>query len=343
VTQPKCTQPAPTTAALQRRQVMVLPVGLLGATGLWLAPSAKSAWAHAAPEPAGVVRQLRGEASVQSVADLHPRAAHIGMPLMEGDWIRTAADAELHADMADGAYLAARPQTVWRITAHRLEANANDTSWFDLVKGGLRVVSGWIAKSRPPAFRLHTPVATIGIRGTDFEVEHHEPDAQSPEETWGTHQLVNEGETVMVTDAGDLALTAGMAGFVRSAVDAPQPHTGVPGWMRRVRSPMEDLVDEVATDMQARILARLQARSLARTGETLQQRIDRFRAENPDVSLSDRELLQRAARRANRRGANGDPRGPGGRGVGNNNGGNGRGNGSGTGGGNGGGNGGGRR
>jgi hypothetical protein len=38
---------------------------------------------------------------------------------------------------------------------------------YNLLKGGLRALSGLIAKRRPEAVRYDTPVASIGIRGTD--------------------------------------------------------------------------------------------------------------------------------------------------------------------------------
>ncbi|MGH8446844.1 MAG: hypothetical protein ACREVL_16350, partial [Solimonas sp.] len=37
-----------------------------------------------------------------------------------------------------------------------------------LLKGGFRTVSGLIGKANPDEYRVTTPVATIGIRGTDY-------------------------------------------------------------------------------------------------------------------------------------------------------------------------------
>ncbi|MFP5305877.1 MAG: hypothetical protein ACLGI7_08645, partial [Gammaproteobacteria bacterium] len=41
---------------------------------------------------------------------------------------------------------------------------------FRLLKGGFRAVSGLIGKADPEEYRVSTPVATIGIRGTDYWV-----------------------------------------------------------------------------------------------------------------------------------------------------------------------------
>jgi hypothetical protein len=38
----------------------------------------------------------------------------------------------------------------------------------DLVKGGMRAVTGAIAQRRPEAYKVRTPVATLGVRGTEY-------------------------------------------------------------------------------------------------------------------------------------------------------------------------------
>jgi hypothetical protein len=43
-------------------------------------------------------------------------------------------------------------------------------SFFSLLKGAMRSVTGLIAKSDPQSYRVATPVATMGVRGTDFKL-----------------------------------------------------------------------------------------------------------------------------------------------------------------------------
>lgn len=47
---------------------------------------------------------------------------------------------------------------------------AGSTAFFRLLKGGFRAVSGLIGKRDRNEYRVSTPVATIGIRGTDYEI-----------------------------------------------------------------------------------------------------------------------------------------------------------------------------
>jgi hypothetical protein len=43
-------------------------------------------------------------------------------------------------------------------------------SFFSLIKGAMRSVTGLIAKADPQTYRVATPVATMGVRGTDFKL-----------------------------------------------------------------------------------------------------------------------------------------------------------------------------
>lgn len=298
------------------------------ALGWLLAAHAAYAAQAATPAAAGHITLAHGPVEVHNAAG-QAMATAVGAPLHEGDVITTGPQGELHVEMVDGGYLAARPGAHIRIVAYHLSGSADDRSWLELIKGGMRFVTGWVARSHPRAYRLKTPVATIGIRGTDFEVQHlGEADAPPPEEL-GTHMLVYEGITSLTTLTGDVDVAAGVAAFALNARDLPRLHDTPPDFMKRKRGKFDGLADEQATDIKAIMMAKLAALSLAKTGETLQQRLERFRAENPESNLSEREVMSRVARRAAQRAGNENP---GRSGRGGNSGGNGGGNGNGGGG-----------
>lgn len=271
-------------------------------------------WASTGPLAplAGKIKLVQGHVAVTSSGGTE-RVAAVGMELRAGDLIATGPEAELHAEMEDGAYLAARPNAQIRLVAYQLTGTASDKSWIDLIKGGLRMVSGWIAKSNPGAFRIKTPVATIGIRGTDFEIQHFETsDAPAAEEA-GTHHLVYEGSTLLSTEEADVEVLAGQAAYATDTLSAPQLHTEVPRFLKAKRGKFDAQVDEKAANIKETIMAKLEAKTLATTGETLAARIERFRMENPDSALSNRDLMERAVRRAARRtGSNSSGANPGG-------------------------------
>jgi len=92
---------------------------------------------------------------------------------------------------------------------------------FSLLKGGMRFVSGYIAKSHPDAFKLSTPTGNISVNGTDFYVV-MTPDGLYSKVLSGSIRLTNAAGS-LATKAGDLALTESMKdlAFLISSAKAP--------------------------------------------------------------------------------------------------------------------------
>lgn len=63
---------------------------------------------------------------------------------------------------------AAAPQTPVASAAAADSGQQGSRAFFKLLKGGFRAVSGLIGKADRNEYRVSTPVATIGIRGTDY-------------------------------------------------------------------------------------------------------------------------------------------------------------------------------
>lgn len=66
-----------------------------------------------------------------------------------------------------------------------------------LLKGGMRTVTGLIGKASPDAIAVKTPVATIGIRGTDFQLFYDDR----------LHISVQEGAVAATNLAGETVFT----------------------------------------------------------------------------------------------------------------------------------------
>lgn len=95
-----------------------------------------------------------------------------GMSVMPGDRIETDRGGHVHLRFVDGAYVSVRPGSRLTIEAYRYDAaNPQDSAVrFRLESGVARAISGKIAESARERFRLNTPIAAIGVRGTDFVV-----------------------------------------------------------------------------------------------------------------------------------------------------------------------------
>lgn len=128
--------------------------------------------AQAASSPVGgEVMFVSGKA--QRVAkDGQAIAVAKGMALLEGDRIKTDADSHVYVRLRDGGLLVVRPASELHVDMWRYDASKPQDSQikYTLDNGVARHVSGQGAKSAREKFRFNTPMAAIGVRGTDFTV-----------------------------------------------------------------------------------------------------------------------------------------------------------------------------
>ena len=159
---------------------------------------------------AGKVELVEGQVTVFDKAK-QVRKVAVGDAVYEGEGIVTGGDGELHLDMADGGFIAVRPNTRMGITTYRAQGDEGDKGLFSLLEGTFRSVTGWIGKFNPRSYQVRTPTATIGVRGTD-----HEPlviPQGSREGEPGTYDKVNVGGTTIKTQHGSIDVKPSQAGF----------------------------------------------------------------------------------------------------------------------------------
>jgi hypothetical protein len=106
---------------------------------------------------------------------------------------------------------------------------------FELLKGGIRALSGAIGHQRRERCQMRTTVATIGIRGTAYSALFCQRDCAIdggvtlPD---GLHAKTTEGAIVLQNEAGALAVPAGAAAFVPGQFSIPVPSTFAPSFAR---------------------------------------------------------------------------------------------------------------
>ena len=95
-----------------------------------------------------------------------------GMQLFEGDTVQTGQNGHLYLATTDQAFISVRPNSRLTIELYRAQLNdpSNVSIRFTLHEGVARFVSGQAVSTAKNRFRLNTPVAAIGVRGTDFTV-----------------------------------------------------------------------------------------------------------------------------------------------------------------------------
>jgi hypothetical protein len=109
---------------------------------------------------------------VAGSASMAERPASEGAAVQEGDLLATGADGFLYVKTIDNGLFILRPNTRARIVSYHVDAKnpANTRIKLDLISGVARSKSGNAVKQARQNFRFNTPVAAIGVRGTDFTV-----------------------------------------------------------------------------------------------------------------------------------------------------------------------------
>lgn len=123
------------------------------------------AWANA------TTLSISGDVQVTPKGGSSTRLAE-GQRVDKGTALKTGPNSGVTIRFDDGQMLALTSNTSlvideYRFNPHKPEEGGIITS---LLRGGIRTVTGLIGKATPQSVQVTTPVATIGIRGTDFQL-----------------------------------------------------------------------------------------------------------------------------------------------------------------------------
>jgi hypothetical protein len=118
------------------------------------------------PGRVGEVLLARGEA-IAIGQNKKSRDLEVGGGVFVGDKIVTGEDGFVRLLMVDEARLDLRCYSIMVIEKYDLQASKR-SSILNLLQGSLRKVSGEIGKSTEDTYELKTPVASVGVRGTEY-------------------------------------------------------------------------------------------------------------------------------------------------------------------------------
>jgi len=174
-----------------------LVLALVAAVSLLVSPTAQAA--------AGRVLIAAGD--VVAVRDGRTIALTDGSTVEAGDTINVGDRSSVQLLMIDKAVLALRANSSLALTAYRFDEKGPDSqSFFNLLRGGLRAVTGFIGKRNHDHFKLTTPTSTIGIRGTHFTVVQCTGNCLNADGSKAADGLfggVSDGRIVVTNAAGD--------------------------------------------------------------------------------------------------------------------------------------------
>lgn len=159
-------------------------VALLVAVTMGLLSS--GAWA------AATTQSVAGEAQFQP-ANGKPEKLAPGQRLESGAKLITGSNSQVILRFDDGQSMALNSNTTFVITEYRFNAQKPAEGSFlgSLVKGAMRTATGLIGEANKDNVKVNTPLATIGIRGTDFML--HVDEALYMSVLQGAIAAANEG------------------------------------------------------------------------------------------------------------------------------------------------------
>ena len=150
--------------------------------------------AHAEAPIAGYVTKVRGE--VVAAAESGRLTLALGHALHQGYRLLTGADARLEARMKDGTVLTLGERTEFVIQQVTGAAVNSKSTRFELLKGAFRAVTTAPEATAKLDWQVRTPVAIIGVRGT---------------EVWGGFNLLGAGDRTL-----DVVMLEGKGVFVET-------------------------------------------------------------------------------------------------------------------------------
>lgn len=176
-------------------------------------------WAPlAALAEAGRVEFVSGEASLLA-ADGSTVALRKGDSISAGDTLVTG-QGRLQARFSDGGYVSLQPDTRFKVEQYHYDgvADGSERGLFHLIKGGMRAITGAIGHKERRNYQVDTPVATIGIRGTEFVAQYDDR----------LLVKVGDGAVYLANAAGDLILYKGQSGEVAAGGSKPRRSMNTP-------------------------------------------------------------------------------------------------------------------
>lgn len=175
------------------------------AMGLWVV--------FACSMPAGAVQE-QSQPTIVGEATMVIGVAHVigasgqsllankGVAIRVGDSIETGAGGHVHLRFVDGGRVSVRPSSRLKIESYAYSSDrpALNAIKFRLDEGIVRSITGSWGEAARDRFRLNTPMAAIGVKGTDFIVN------SSPA---STSVSVYSGAVLMAPLAGGCQTTLG--------------------------------------------------------------------------------------------------------------------------------------
>lgn len=171
-----------------------------------------AAWPLTGLAAAGLVQFTAGDVQLRRGETLSRLSK--GSELDGGDVVLTGTEGRAQIRFSDGGLVALYPDSQFTVTRYADGAGTGEDHFVvNLLRGGMRALTGLIGKRNPANYKVVTPTAVVGIRGSAFLLA---IDANGQVFVSG-----EQDEIEVCTQAGCVGVTAGEAVLVVSDQDLP--------------------------------------------------------------------------------------------------------------------------
>jgi hypothetical protein len=185
-----------------------------------------------------------------------PKALNVGDPVYRGDSVESAAPGFATLMLSDETRVVLNAGSRYTLTSYRYNAKTPDNGNMvtDLIKGGMRVVTGLLGKRKPKQVNFDTITATVGVRGTNFDLvcaptgsknqPGFDPAASGPVQCdQALYASTRDGEIELKSGQFKLLVPKGQTGYVDAPGAIPVLLDETPGFMRDNPAPKPELLD----------------------------------------------------------------------------------------------------
>ncbi len=127
------------------------------------------------PTPVGRVVWIKGDSFKAVMQNKEERLLQKTSVIYLHDVLITDDKTQAEIVFTDNTLMTFQPSSKFSVDDYSLKAKDKKgsvgKSVMGLIEGGFRTVTGLIAKNHPSDYAVNTPVATIGVRGTDYTVQ----------------------------------------------------------------------------------------------------------------------------------------------------------------------------
>ena len=181
------------------------------------------------------------------------RTLKLGSAIYRLDRLTSSANSYALLVFRDKGKMTVQQETIFDIDDyHYNDAGLDNVADYSLVKGGLRILTGAIGKQNKAALKVSTPVATIGIRGTGFDLRcQGDCVGDTPSQTKGFKNIylgkseglyahVWQGVIYQQNEAGEFDLKEGESSYIANEKSKPETLPVLPKTMQSNPAPRPD-------------------------------------------------------------------------------------------------------